>query len=1007
MKNKRGLTLMEIIVAIAILGILAVMLFPALTGQYSMMRKTRTMTEDLYSAQQQIEVMINDTKATIRGGEEPDGLSRTYYTIFSGKSYSRTVGGYASNINVHSGNDRITLNAVVADSQLSAFPVADIEYARIRLANSSGDLDFAYWDTASLRVNSEFATPEPEEINMYNITRWYVSRPGFNAPPVDDPLEIEVGSLYPRFPDDYSLITNYLLSDLTPIYRQYAGRHLIFSVTPVSNQFKMGKTVVSNSVFVNGLPYHNNLVLHLDASMIPIENATAVRTTEGTEIRHVARWLDISGYANDARQTTESLQPLLINEKIGDIEVNGWLYDTVTRVVRFSGGSALSIPHSSSLSLNNLTVIVVAKSEATAAPKTIVSKRNATGTGWAYGWTGSNQLGFTVQGPSVNVVNANSGEGLDNKWHIMTATASTTDGLVTLKMDSEDRVETARTATGISNTSPISIGFNGGDYSTVDVAEILVFNGTLAEADLYSVYTYLDNKYNPEPPSVSIYALKPFTQTVSIGESFTLPAMISAYMSNGTTRNVSVTWSPTNIVDTSVDGTFTFIATSTANPSKTTTGQVTVAGIDYLPDSTATVEQFGTYSLPATVTAVMSSGITHNTEVEWFDSTGINPVPSEVNTSTLGSYQFVGKSVLEPGKTMVMTVNIVPMSVTGVSLSHSSETLSIGQTLQLIETVEPPTAYNKTVSWSSSDETVIYVDPASGLVTALGSGNATVTVTTADGNYTATCTFTVRTPVTGITLNVGTKVIPRGGSYELIATIVPANASDPRVTWSSDYDRVTLEPDGNRATVLVANNAQNGRSVTITATAVDGGISTTCEIIVGRPVTGFSLSPSSMTITIGQNRSITANVSPNNATNKDVTWESLTPSVATVSSNGTVTGVSPGTAIIRATTVDGNFTADCTVTVDWRATGISDGSDPRRSFTLTFNTPMDRAVMDGQTFYASGNQITFTRSSDFATGTYSITAFASDGSSRNNISVRLNSSGFWWWVTYFWTLENP
>ena len=81
-------------------------------------------------------------------------------------------------------------------------------------------------------------------------------------------------------------------------------------------------------------------------------------------------------------------------------------------------------------------------------------------------------------------------------------------------------------------------------------------------------------------------------------------------------------------------------------------------------------------------------------------------------------------------------------------------------------------------------------------------------------------------------------------------------------------------------------------------------------------VTGVTVNPTMLSLTAGGSTStLTANVTPSNATNKDVTWSTGDPSVAVVSTSGVVAPVSAGTAIITATTVDGSHTAFCTVTV--------------------------------------------------------------------------------------------
>lgn len=96
----------------------------------------------------------------------------------------------------------------------------------------------------------------------------------------------------------------------------------------------------------------------------------------------------------------------------------------------------------------------------------------------------------------------------------------------------------------------------------------------------------------------------------------------------------------------------------------------------------------------------------------------------------------------EGGLTAKCTVTVSNISVTGVTLSSTSETLSIGSTKQLNATVSPSNATNKSVTWTSSNTSVATVD-TNGLVTAKAVGTTTITVKTVDGSKTATCSITV------------------------------------------------------------------------------------------------------------------------------------------------------------------------------------------------------------------------------------------------------------------------
>ncbi|MDL2222073.1 Ig-like domain-containing protein, partial [Parabacteroides sp. OttesenSCG-928-N08] len=151
-----------------------------------------------------------------------------------------------------------------------------------------------------------------------------------------------------------------------------------------------------------------------------------------------------------------------------------------------------------------------------------------------------------------------------------------------------------------------------------------------------------------------------------------------------------------------------------------------------------------------------------------------------------------------------------------------------GESFTLTATVLPENATNKAVSWKSSNTAVATVKE--GVVTGgTATGTATITVTSEDGNKTASCIVTVEAiniPVTGITLNQTQQTMKPGESITLLPTIAPANASDKRVSWStSDAQIATVDADGRVSAVAVG-------EATISATTVDGGKSAQCLITV-------------------------------------------------------------------------------------------------------------------------------------------------------------------------------
>lgn len=255
---------------------------------------------------------------------------------------------------------------------------------------------------------------------------------------------------------------------------------------------------------------------------------------------------------------------------------------------------------------------------------------------------------------------------------------------------------------------------------------------------------------------------------------------------------------------------------------------------------------------------------------------------------------------------------VVP--VTSVSLK-SSLTLIEGNSSYLNAKVAPTKATNKSVTWKSSDLTVATVDQ-SGKVIGVNVGIANITVTTLDGSKTATCTVTVKLPpvaVTGVSLDASSsETINAYTSITLGAKVVPTNATNQKVTWRSSNTAVA-KVDSNGVVV-----AKKAGTTTITVATIDGAKKATCKITVVLPegsVTGVKLKTKSFTLYEGSGKTLEATVSPSNAINKDVTWKSIEPSIATVDSNGRVTALERGITQIMVTTVDGKKMAYCTVTV--------------------------------------------------------------------------------------------
>ncbi|UMO76633.1 Ig domain-containing protein [Enterococcus phage phiSHEF13] len=165
------------------------------------------------------------------------------------------------------------------------------------------------------------------------------------------------------------------------------------------------------------------------------------------------------------------------------------------------------------------------------------------------------------------------------------------------------------------------------------------------------------------------------------------------------------------------------------------------------------------------------------------------------------------------------------VSVSGITLNKKTTSIVKGAVETLVATITPPDAENTEVKWESDKPAVAKVDQT-GKVTAVDGGTANITATTVDGNKVATCVVTVTVPVTNVTLDTDAITLEIDGTQKLVATIVPANATNQKVTWKSDKQEIaTVDQEG--TVTGVADGVAN-----VTVETEDGKKVATCAVTV-------------------------------------------------------------------------------------------------------------------------------------------------------------------------------
>ncbi|MEN6338505.1 MAG: Ig-like domain-containing protein, partial [Clostridiaceae bacterium] len=262
------------------------------------------------------------------------------------------------------------------------------------------------------------------------------------------------------------------------------------------------------------------------------------------------------------------------------------------------------------------------------------------------------------------------------------------------------------------------------------------------------------------------------------------------------------------------------------------------------------------------------------------------------------------------------------VEATHIALDKTTTTLGIGSTDELTPTFTPTNTTLTKVKYVSSTPAVATVGENTGIITGVSVGTATITAYALDATdtviagVTATCEVTViDIPVDSIVVSQSTATLYAGTSLTLNANVMPLNASNPTVTWSSSNNALATVIDGQVTTYdLVATVYPT--TVNITATA--GSQSATCTITLKDPtmLTQLYLNKTTAAINVNDTLTLTATTNPTTATNKTLKWTSSNPSVATVDSTGKVTALTAGYTVIKAASTDGSgLSASCNVSV--------------------------------------------------------------------------------------------
>lgn len=487
---KKGFTLLEVLVAMALLSIITTVIVGLVSKQYVMVNETKEITVDSFQNAKNMQRTIDEIKTDLEDDGEYTGLASIPLELFTGEDKVK-IEYYEVNENYE---DR-HLTSLVGKRKPKNWLVPSVINVKTQLKNNGANTQNISYYTDKMSVDTEHELVNPNNIYLTTRFNWYVSKPGFTIPYEykNDTMEGEeaVGTLYPLYADDYFYLGKEKLEKISDLKKEYAGKHLLLSVRPVATSGKMG--IAGNTdptVFVVRPPFTDKLKLHLMAGILEIGADKEIKPDASGTHYTVMEWKDkLSNKVANGKNFAKAL-----NDKIGvyyeDPQADP--VDTYARYVKLENNYFEMTSSELYNASNGVTVFAVARI-AGDPNVSVVSKFPSTGdkkNSWNLGFDG-----FELGNDSGTVGKASAPSPAEpDKFYIIGGRYDPVAGKVHFYRNDENPVGINFNG-NINAASSIGIGKGQSNGSNLDITEVLVYNTTLGNNEVKEVLDYLNYNY--------------------------------------------------------------------------------------------------------------------------------------------------------------------------------------------------------------------------------------------------------------------------------------------------------------------------------------------------------------------------------------------------------------------------------------------------------------------------------------------------------------------------------